>query len=171
VRAIEERLSLANGYAFVSEPFDEAVAFAGQLRGELRVTINKKDMDVTLALYELMTGDKLFNLSYYLGRASYAEDMSKRRLLKPGVLAKFPFERTRLMSRQMSPGSRLVLFVTVNKNQNAQVNYGTGRDVSDESIADAKEPLHVQWHTDSYVKVPIYRASAAPGSATGRPLH
>jgi hypothetical protein len=36
------------------------------------------------------------------------------------------------------------------------VNYGTGKDVSDESIADAKEPLHVKWHTDSFVEVPLW---------------
>jgi uncharacterized protein len=45
----------------------------------------------------------------------------------------------------------------VNKNGFAQVNYGTGKDVSDESIADAKEPLEVRWYNDSYVTVPIER--------------
>jgi hypothetical protein len=34
-------------------------------------------------------------------------------------------------------------------------NYGTGKDVSDESIADAGEPLRVKWHNDSYVNVPL----------------
>ena len=37
----------------------------------------------------------------------------------------------------------------------AQVNYCTGKDVSDECIADAKQPLHVQWHNDSYINVPV----------------
>jgi hypothetical protein len=29
--------------------------------------------------------------------------------------------------------------------------------VSDESVADAKELLKVQWHNDSYIRVPIQR--------------
>ena len=40
----------------------------------------------------------------------------------------------------------------------AEGNYGTGRDVSDESIADGDDgALQVRWHTDSYVKVPFDR--------------
>jgi hypothetical protein len=35
------------------------------------------------------------------------------------------------------------------------VNYGTGKDVSDESIADAGKPLRVEWFNDSYVEVPV----------------
>jgi uncharacterized protein len=45
----------------------------------------------------------------------------------------------------------------VNKGPGAQVNYGTGKDVSDESIADAREPLQVQWRNDSVVHVPIWK--------------
>jgi hypothetical protein len=46
-----------------------------------------------------------------------------------------------LVSRKLSKGSRLLVVVDVNKGPWAQVNYGTGKDVSDESIADAKEPF------------------------------
>ena len=81
--------------------------------------------------------------------------MSKRVLLTPGKRTLIPFERTPLISRRMSIGSRLLVMLTVNKNAFAQINYGTGKDVSDESIADAKEPLQVRWYSDSYVRVPI----------------
>jgi hypothetical protein len=40
-----------------------------------------------------------------------------------------------IVSRQLSRGSRLLVLLTVNKNGNAQINDGTGKDVSDESIA------------------------------------
>ena len=59
------------------------------------------------------------------------------------------------MSRQLQPGSRLLVVLDVNKGPFAQVNYGTGGDVSDESIADAKVPLKVEWLDDSVVNVPI----------------
>ena len=83
--------------------------------------------------------------------------MTVRRLLTPGKLESLPFDRTPLTSRQMAAGSRLLVRLNVNKNPFAQVNYGTGKDVSDESIADAKTPLRVQWSTDSHIKVPISR--------------
>ena len=72
-----------------------------------------------------------------------------------------------MVSRQLSAGSRLVVVLNVNKNAFAQVNYGTGKDVSDESIADAKEPLRVRWHGDGFIKIPIRRDRAGqPAAAT-----
>ena len=59
-------------------------------------------------------------------------------------------------------GSRLLLAVDVTKNPYAQINYGTGKDVSAEDISDAKAPLHVQWRTDSRVSIPVRRL-APPG--------
>jgi hypothetical protein len=55
----------------------------------------------------------------------------------------------------MSKGSRLLVLLTVNKNAWAQLNYGTGKDVSDESIADAKRLLNVHWYNDTFLKVPV----------------
>jgi hypothetical protein len=52
-------------------------------------------------------------------------------------------------------GDSSVVFLDVNKNPGAQVNYGTGKDVSDESVADAGEPLRVKWHNDSYMDVSL----------------
>ncbi len=153
---------------YVSAPFDEVVAVSGLLTGELQVAIDRKDFDFTWALYEAMPDGKYFNLSYYLGRASYAADRTTRNLLMPGVTTTLPFSRTPLISRQLSKGSRLLLLVTVNKNQFAQVNYGTGRDVSDESIADAQQPLKVRWHNGSFIDVPLRSDPARPRTRPAR---
>lgn len=154
---IRKSLEEENGLVFVSEPFDSPVAMTGPFSGRLKVTINKRDMDVGVVLYELMPTGEYFHLSYFIGRASYAKDMTKRNLLQPGKVETIPFDRTRMTSRQLSKGSRLVVVLNVNKNANAQLNFGTGKDVSDETIADAKTPLEVQWHNDSYVKIPIWK--------------
>ena len=53
----------------------------------------------------------------------------------------------------MAPGSRLVVLLDVDKNSFAQVNYGTGKDVSDEAIQDAGKPLTVHWHSNSFISV------------------
>lgn len=147
----------ANVMTFVSEPFDSPVNVSGMITGRLDAAINKRDMDFTMSFYELMPDGRRFRLSYYLGRASYARDMTRRMLLTPGKRTLIPFERAPLISRRMSVGSRLLVMLTVNKNNWAQINYGTGKDVSDESIADAKEPLQVRWYNDSYVTVPVER--------------
>ncbi|MDQ8748593.1 hypothetical protein [Elizabethkingia miricola] len=53
--------------------------------------------------------------------------------------------------------SRLVVAVNVNKNPFSQLNYGTGKDVSTETLKDAGEPLLIKWYTDSYVKIPVLK--------------
>jgi uncharacterized protein len=143
--------------SFESEPFDSPVIVSGMITGQLDAAISNRDLDFTMSLYELLPDGRRVHLSYYLGRASYARDMSKRVLLTPGKRTLIPFERTPLISGRMSVGSRLLVMLTVNKNSFAQVNYGTGKDVSDESVTDAKEPLQVRWYNDSYVTVPIER--------------
>jgi uncharacterized protein len=146
---------MQNGFSFISEPFEDVVTVAGEFTGEIRATINKKDMDVGVVLYEVLPTGELFHLSYFLGRASYARDMSVRTLLTPGVVETIPFERTRITGRRLTKGSRLLVTLNVNKNPGAQVNHGTGKDVSDESIEDGKEPLEVRWHNDSFVRIPL----------------
>jgi putative CocE/NonD family hydrolase len=154
---VRDRLDASGGIVFVGEPFAEPASIDGAFAGELRASINKKDMDIGVQLYELTPEGKYFCLSYFLGRASYARDMGVRQLLTPDNVEAIPFERTRMVSRQLAKGSRLVVVVNVNKNSFAQMNYGTGKDVSDESIADAKVPLRVKWYGDSYVKIPLRR--------------
>lgn len=124
--------------------------------GELAITINKHDVDLGVTVYEQTPDGKLFHLGYSLGRASYANNREKRTLLTPGTPTRIPFE-TQFISRQLAKGSRLLFLLDVNKNPSAQVNYGTGKNVSDESIADAGEPLKIYWHNDSFVDVPLDR--------------
>lgn len=60
------------GAIFISEPFDRLVSVSGPLEGSLKVIINKKDMDAGVVLYEVTPKGEYFQLSYFLGRASYA---------------------------------------------------------------------------------------------------
>lgn len=155
VEIVTGDLGLEQGLAFISEAFAQPVSVNGLFSATLRVRINKRDVDLAAVLYEVMPDGKYFHLSYTVQRASYAADMTERQLLTPNRIETIKLENTLLVSRQLSTGSRLLLVVDVNRGPFAQVNYGTGKDVSDESIADAKEPLRVEWFNDSYVEVPV----------------
>ena len=161
VSAFEEAPDGPTRISYVSEPFTAPACVCGLVTGELVATIDRKDFDFTWALYEATPDGRYFNLSYYLGRASFAADPTTRSMLTPGKPTRLPFSRTPLVAKQVAIGSRLLLLVTVNKNPYAQVNYGTGKDVSDESIADAGRPLQVRWHGASFIDVPL-RDGALP---------
>lgn len=156
-RTIWDSLYDGGGIMYKSNPFKEDVELTGCFSGLMNVTINKKDMDYSAVLFEQMPDGKYFYLSYFMGRASYAYNHSKRQLLTPGIKHKLPFTNSYFTSKKISKGSRLVLIVNINKSSSEQINYGTGKDVNTETIADAKEPLQIKWHTDSFIKIPIWR--------------
>ena len=140
---------------FVSEPFDAPVAVNGLFSARLRAILNKKDMDLSMVLYEITPSGQFFHLSWTTQRASFAKDTTRRQLLVPNQPQTIPLDNTHLVSRQLSKGSRLLVALTINRSPDYQINYGTGKDVSDETIADAKEPLVVQWLGESTVTIPI----------------
>lgn len=155
---VRDALPQSRGLSFASAPFDTDVELNGAIAGELHVTIDKRDFDYVVAVYEQLPDGTYFFLNRYLGRASLAADRTQRRLLTPGVETVIRLWDTRVTSRRIGAGSRIVAVLNVNKNPFEQVNHGTGRDVSDESIADAGEPLEVTWHAESYIELPLQPA-------------
>jgi len=143
---------ISNGYAFVTQPFARTTDVSG-MTGVVHLITNKRDLDVGLVLYQILPDGKIMQLSYYTGRASYAADMAHRHLLTPGKEIAIAFDRASVFSRRVVKGSRLLLTVNVNKNPFAEINYGTGKDVSTEDIHDAKIPLRVQWLTSTYINL------------------
>ncbi len=152
-----DTLDASNGLVFTTKPFDKEFSINGSFTGNLYATINKKDMDVSMALYELMPNGKYFFLTRYIGRASYAKDNSKRQLLKPNQKEFIPFTNTRLISKKISKGSKLAILLNINKHPFEIINYGSGKDPNDETINDANEPLQIKWHNDSFIKIPIWK--------------
>ncbi|MFZ6664609.1 CocE/NonD family hydrolase [Peijinzhouia sedimentorum] len=154
---IRKEMDLSNGFNFISEPFEEAILVNGSFIGELHLSTNKQDLDFGVTLYEVMPNGELFHLSYIIGRASYAKDITERSLLPPNEIVNISFSNTHLVSKKLRKGSRLLVYINVNKNPFSELNYGSGKEVSKESINDAGEPMMVKWYNTSFVEVPIYR--------------
>lgn len=152
---IDKTIDTANGLQFVSDPIDAPAEISGLFAGHLDFIANKKDFDLTVELYELTSPGEVVLLAPYWSRASYAGHPGQRRLLTPGKRHRLDFEAMRLMSRLLQPGSRIAAVLRVIKEPGRQINYGTGKDVSAETIADAREPLQIRWFTGSYVALPI----------------
>lgn len=154
---IYDSLFTYNGLVYQTAPLEEPLEISGRFTGQLVASINKKDMDYSLTLFEQMPDGKYFYLSYYMGRASYARSNAKRQLLIPGKKEIIPFNNTYITSRQLRKGSRIVAIVNINKSPFEQINYGTGRDVSAETIKDAGTPLHIRWYNNSYLDIPVWK--------------
>jgi putative CocE/NonD family hydrolase len=156
---ISRSLAPRHGTIFVSDPLTKVTEFNGLFSGRLDFVVNKMDMDINITVYELLAGGdyvRLFSPTFEF-RASYAGDRTHRQLLKAGERQELAFKSERLTSRQLRAGSRLVVVLGINKRPDREINYGTGGDVSEESIADGKIPLKVRWYGGSYIDVPVRR--------------
>lgn len=154
---LDTAIDISNGIEFISNPLTEPVELSGLFSGRLDFVTNKKDFDFQVTLYEKTSRGQYFLLAPYWSRASHVGDIVNRRLMTPGKRQRLDFRSVRLMSHQLQPGSKIIAVVQVIKNPGQQINYGTGKDVSDEFIADAQDPLTINWFDDSYIEVPIGR--------------
>ena len=152
---LNAQLDVWNGVAYESDRFSRPKEISGLFSGRLVFVTNKKDFDFNISVFEEMPDGHYLSLTYYEARASYAAEREHRRLLKPGRPQVLTFRAGRLMSRVFPPGSKLVVVVTLIKSPTEEINYGTGRDVADESIADAKVPLRVRWLGSSFIDIPV----------------
>jgi hypothetical protein len=142
---------------FVSEPLSRPIDVAGLFAARLDFTTNKMDMDLNIALYELLPSGgylALFAPAYEI-RASYARDRVHRHLLKAGERQQLTIRSERLTSRRLQTGSRLIMVLGVNKRPDREINYGSGADVSEESAADGAIPVKLRWYSSSYIEIPI----------------
>ncbi|HEY4071256.1 MAG TPA: CocE/NonD family hydrolase [Sphingomicrobium sp.] len=144
-----------NALVFATAPLERAIEVDGLFRGHINVDTNKRDFDLVVSFFEQKADGSYFPLASYLGRASFMADRSHRHLLTPGKAIALDFESQMLTARLVPAGSRIVAVVAVPKVPEIQINYGTGRDVSTESVADAKQPLRLAFRAGSYLELGV----------------
>ena len=146
-------LDTRNMLVFETAPLKQPLEIDGLFRGRFRVTVNKRDFDLVVNFLERTPDGRYLDLASYLGRVSYMQDRTHRHLLTPGQPSTLDFRSQVVTSRLLPAGSRIVALIGVPKTPQVQINYGTGRDVSTESIADAGEPLQIHWLAGSYLEL------------------
>lgn len=142
---------------FVSDPIEAPTEVSGLYSGHLEFVTNKKDFDLSISLFELTEKGEYFLLPPVQIRASYAEDPKTRKLLTPGARETIDFKAIRLIGKKLQPRSRIVAVIGPLKWPGQQINYGSGKDVIDETIADAGSALEIRWFTNSFIDLPIRR--------------
>lgn len=156
----KDSVRINNAVVYQTEILDKDLIISGAFTAQLKASINKKDADITIKLIQIEPDKTVFYLSDYLGRASYAKNKEKRQLLRPNEIEIIPISNSTFVSKKIPKGSKLMAVLGINKDSNYQINYGTGKDVSEETIADAKEPLEIKWYNDSYIEIPVMEQSS-----------
>lgn len=149
-----QQLPTRNSISFVGEPLSEDTEIFGSLRGVFDITPSRQDVDFNVSLYaQTESGEYQLLFDPYDFRASYAGHRVRRRLLRAGERQLLAFIVERVTACRLAAGSRIVLVIGINKRADRQVNYGSGKDVNSETVADARWPVRVRWHGRSYVEI------------------
>ncbi len=151
----DSALDLTHAMAFTGPALTTATTMSGAFSAELHAAVSGRDVDLAVELYEQSADGRYLPLSYTMGRASFMRDPTRRRLLVPGEVERLPLPPARIIARVLPAGSRLIVVVRIQKGSAMQLNYGSGKDPSDETIADATAPLRVTLHGGSEVRIPV----------------
>ncbi|HEY1891176.1 MAG TPA: CocE/NonD family hydrolase [Steroidobacteraceae bacterium] len=153
-----------NGFAFVSGPLPGGLEIAGRFAGKLLVSTNRRDLDLTVALYELLPDGNYFHLFAPAEefRASYLRDPGRRRLLTPNAAEWLSFTSRRVTAVRVESGARLVMVLRVSKRPDREIDYGSGRAVSAESIAAAHTPVRLSLLRGSYLDLAVTEEAEPP---------
>lgn len=155
---LDSQIDTTSGVVLISEPLTHPVEVTGLLSGRLELITNKRDFDFTVTMYELTADGLYFQLPPYTSRASHVGSLRLRRLLTPGKRERLDFRsELRFVSVRVGAGSRFVAVLAVVKNPGQQINYGSGKSVSEESMAAAGVPLTIRWLGGSYLDLPVRR--------------
>jgi uncharacterized protein len=155
---VTKSLSEHDRLILVSDPVSQATDLVGTPKLHLDFTLNKFDVDLFVTVYEqLANGDyvQLFDPPFEF-RASYARDLAHRHLLRAGEEQQLDVTVHRVLGRRIQAGSRIVIALGVVKRPDRQINYGTGGDVSAESITDARIPVRIRWGSGTYFDLPVH---------------
>ena len=155
---VQKTLNDHNTLILVSDALTQVTDLAGTPKLHLDFTPNRFDMDLAVVFYEqLANGDyvQLYDPPYEF-RASYARDRAHRHLLQAGVEQSLDVVVQRVLGRRIQAGSRIVITIAVNKRPDRQINYGTGGDVSTESLDDGHIPLRIRWGAGTYFDLPVH---------------
>lgn len=152
---IGDKIDKQDGIKIETSVFEQDMELTGAISGFFDIAVNKKDVDIGFNYFEVTAEGEVFHLNNYRSRASYADDMSKRRLLTPNVKRRVPIVNARFTSKLIKKGSKIVLVLNVNKNVDAQVNLGTGKQVNFETMSDAGKPMQLKWYLSSQINLPL----------------
>ncbi len=140
------------------EPLTAATTVSGAFTGVLDLVVDARDVDLAVELWERRADGTYLQLSFQLVRASLSRDPRRRTLLQPGAVERVPLNATRITSRVIDAGSRIVAVVRINKNPQSEINYGSGTLPSEETLAEARR-IRVRVTQGSRLRIPVLRTS------------
>lgn len=152
--------TFGNGVIYHSEPFREATEISGSVRFVAWIAMDVPDTDFQVSLYEVLADGTSVLLTDDVMRARYRDSLREPKLVEPGAIHRYEFNRFLWFSRRVAAGSRLRLFLRSPNSIHLQKNYNGGGNVSFESRKDARTARVTLYHDaehPSFLELPVVR--------------
>jgi putative CocE/NonD family hydrolase len=150
-----------NGLVYHSEPFTKDIEITGWAKLFAWMELDVPDTDFTVLLSEVLPNGKVIKLTQDWLRARYRQSFRVEKLIVPGEINLYTFERFTFFSRRIARGSRLRLIISCPNTIFWEKNYNRGGVVAGESGKDART-AHVMLYHDadhpSYLELPVVRS-------------
>jgi putative CocE/NonD family hydrolase len=149
-----------NGLVYHGAPFAEATEITGVVKLVAWISMDVPDTDFQVSLYEILADGSSVLLTEDQMRARHRDSPRTAQLVKPGEVAKYVFDKFLFVSRRVSAGSRLRLFIRSPNTIQLQKNFNGGGVVANETRRDARVATIVLHHDPRYpshLELPIGR--------------
>lgn len=151
--------------------FGKNTEISGSFRLSAWIAIDQPDTDFAVSIYEIRADGTSILLTTDVQRARYRQSLREPKLIATKAPLRYDFERFTFVSREIRQGSRLRLRIAPTNSIYSQKNYNSGKNVSDESMQDAR-PVTVRLYHDrthpSALYIPLGQpAAVAVGGTTG----
>lgn len=137
---------------FETDAMADSAILVGIWNAKLNLRINKVDADLLIDLYEKLPDGRYVALNESVYRLSLLENPGQRKLLKAGEWTEFEIPGSFYTCRKLEKGSKLIWLIGINSSPEWEVNYGSGKAVSTETMKDAGEPILLEIKNTSTVE-------------------
>jgi hypothetical protein len=110
------------------------------------MALNVRDTDFEATLYEITPTGESINLACDHVRARYRDSLTSEKLVVPGEINQYVFQKFMWISRVIRRGSRLRLVVRCPNDLHIEKNYNSGKPVAEEAGPDAVTAKIILYH-------------------------
>jgi uncharacterized protein len=148
-----------------SDPFAEDTEIAGFFRLSVWLSIDQRDTDFRVCIYDVRPDGTAVLLTADWLRARYRESLRAPQLIETTAPLRFEFKRFTFVAKVMKKGSRLRLVVGPSNSIYTQKNYNSGGIVSKETMREAQPVTVSLFHDSSHPSALYVPIGCADGQA------
>lgn len=137
---------------------EKEYTIAGRIKLTAYLSMDVKDADLEILLYEITPDGKILFLTTDYLRARYRNSLEMEELLIPNEIYKYEFNTPYLIVRKLSKNSRICLIIRNLNSPHYQKNFQSGGNISEE-VKNVAEKSNVTLYHDSkypsFLLIPI----------------